>query len=124
MATAATGVDLEVLGERLRSTRKKRGLTLQQVSEATGVSVATLSRIERKDLKDLESKTLMRVTEWLGTQVEVLASPRASEPEKSTPDIVDLHLRADKNLDKAMAIALSNLFRAAYEQVARRQKRG
>jgi len=35
-----------VLGERLRLLRKERGLTLRQVSEATGLSVALLSQIE------------------------------------------------------------------------------
>ena len=110
------GVDLEVLSQRLRAIRKKRGLTLQQLWQATGVSVPTLSRIERKDLKDIESRTLMRLTEWMGTEVEVLsASPRVAQPENKTPDLVDLHLRADPNLDKATAKALSELFRNAYE---------
>jgi transcriptional regulator with XRE-family HTH domain len=35
------------LGERLRYLRHRRGETLEQVSEATGLSVAMLSRIER-----------------------------------------------------------------------------
>ena len=38
--------------------------------------------------------------------------------ESSTPDAVELHLRADKNLDSKTAELLIKMFRAAYTQAA------
>src|SRR3954451_3077911 len=37
---------LEAVGPRLRALRRQRGATLAQLSEATGISVSTLSRLE------------------------------------------------------------------------------
>jgi transcriptional regulator with XRE-family HTH domain len=118
----ADGIDAEWLGERLRKTRRKRGLTLQQVAEETGISVATLSRIERGFYGNLKSDTLVTLTDWMGTEVEKLKKQppqvlRRGRPVESTPDIVELHLRADKKLDRKTAIALGNLFRTVYEQL-------
>jgi transcriptional regulator with XRE-family HTH domain len=43
-----TGLDLvlDAVGPRLRALRQQRGSTLAQLSEATGISVSTLSRLE------------------------------------------------------------------------------
>src|SRR4051795_6589000 len=40
---------LEAVGPRLRALRRQRGATLAQLSEATGISVSTLSRLESGD---------------------------------------------------------------------------
>jgi hypothetical protein len=40
------------------------------------------------------------------------------KPVDATPDVVDIYLRADKNLDKKTAEALSTMFRTAYETLA------
>ena len=37
---------LDAVGPRLRSIRQRRGATLAELSEATGISVSTLSRLE------------------------------------------------------------------------------
>jgi transcriptional regulator with XRE-family HTH domain len=42
---ALSGV-LDAVGPRLRALRQKRGVTLAQLSESTGISVSTLSRLE------------------------------------------------------------------------------
>ena len=36
-----------IMGERLRTLRQDRGLTLQQVADRTGISIGTLSKVER-----------------------------------------------------------------------------
>ncbi len=48
MDDAAPAVDqvLDAVGPRLRSVRRQRGATLAQLSETTGISVSTLSRLE------------------------------------------------------------------------------
>ncbi|HEY7882561.1 MAG TPA: helix-turn-helix transcriptional regulator, partial [Streptosporangiaceae bacterium] len=37
---------LDAVGPRLRSIRQRRGATLAELSETTGISVSTLSRLE------------------------------------------------------------------------------
>jgi transcriptional regulator with XRE-family HTH domain len=121
------GIDPVSLQERLREVRRKRGLTLQGVAAQTGISVATLSRIERGGGKSLKSDTLVTLSEWLGTEVEMLKKEPSPVLEKGkpvayTPDVVALHLRADKNLDRKTANALANLFRSVYEQLRAQMK--
>jgi hypothetical protein len=40
-------------------------------------------------------------------------------PQEPTPEIVEAHLRADKNLTPDTAAALSELFRVAYTQFSK-----
>jgi len=122
------GIDPEWLGARLHQERQKRGLTLQDVSAETGISVATLSRIERGACKTLKSDTLVILADWMGTEVAMLKKEPQPVVNKGktldhTPDIVELHLRADKHLDRKTATALANLFRSVYEQVTGQMKK-
>lgn len=119
-------IDVVWLGMQLRRTRKKRGLTLQKVSDETKITIATLSRIERGGSKNLKASTLVTLSDWIGTPAKHLAgrdqpiaTPKRSVGE--TPDIVELHLRADKKLKRETAMALAHLFRTAYEHYRRLQ---
>ena len=111
--------DIGWIVEKLRRTRKERGLTLHEVFDQTGVPVPTLSRIERGAAKDLKSATLIALTHWMGISIEELHKKPSLVMKKGklvneTPDIVELHLRADKNLKADTAAALASLFRTAY----------
>ena len=44
-------------------------------------------------------------------------------PHEATPEIVEAHLRADKNLSPETAKALSELFRVAYAQFSGTKKK-
>lgn len=121
-------IDQEWLGTQLRQIRKERKLTLQDVHDQTGISVATLSRIERSETQNLKSDTLVTLTDWMGTEVEKLKKERPPVTHRgkvldSTPDIVELHLRADKKLDRKTATALADLFRSVYNQLAQQIKK-
>jgi transcriptional regulator with XRE-family HTH domain len=123
----AESIDIVRLGERLRRVRDRRGLTLRQVADATKISIPTLSRIERGGANELESGTLLALSEWLGTSVEKLADkslpqPPGAEGALETPDVVELYLRADKKLNKKTAEALAHMFRTAYETVAQQNQ--
>jgi transcriptional regulator with XRE-family HTH domain len=118
----AQSIDPELLGQHLRRVRKKRELTLQEVSAETGISVATLSRVERDQAKTVNSDTLLRLSEWMETDLELLVNEPQSGSER-TPDVVELHLRADKKLNKETATALANLFRTVYEQLTEQMKK-
>jgi transcriptional regulator with XRE-family HTH domain len=115
----ADAIDFEWIGERLLAVRKRRDMTLEEVSAATGISVPTLSRIERGASKGLQSETLIKISDWMGTSVRLWKKAAAVD---STPDVVELHLRADKHLDQQTADALAHLFRTAYNQLSRKQK--
>jgi DNA-binding XRE family transcriptional regulator len=65
---AKTVVDL---GARLHELRKRRRLTLQEISTLTGVSASTVSKIERNDLSPTFS-TLERIARGLGVELVTL----------------------------------------------------
>jgi len=119
-------VDVERLGKRLRRVRKERELTLEQLSNETRISVATLSRVERGGSKEIDSGTLVQLCRWLGVQSEDFRL--GAEPPKipgrkaapaNTPEAVELYLRADKNLDQRAAALLAEMFKAAYLKLAK-----
>lgn len=124
----ADRIDIARLGERLRRVRTRRGLTLRQVADATKISIPTLSRIERGAANEIESDTLLALSEWLGDPVESLADKpvpqvaRKKEPVE-TPDRVELYLRADKKLSKKTATALAHMFRTAYDTLVEQQEK-
>jgi DNA-binding XRE family transcriptional regulator len=125
------------LGEYVRRKRQDEKLSLRQVAMKIGVSAATLSRIEN-GIGMPDSATLARLAAWLGIPLERLmrgsfmsgAEPCAAAgsgpepviyyPTEPVPDIVEAHLRADRNLKPETARALAELFRVAYKQFASR----
>ena len=114
--------DLAGFGKRLREVRAKRNLTLKDVFTETEISVPTLSRIERAEAKEIESKTLFVLATWANLDLDFFQGKqrtrRGLKSSTSTPDAVELHLRADKNLDSRAAELLIKMFRAAYDQAA------
>lgn len=63
-----------MLGESLRSMRLKRGLSLEALSRASGLSRSGISKIERGEAVPSTS-SLSRITEALGTSFAALVSP-------------------------------------------------
>jgi len=104
------------------------GLSLRDVADKTGVSASTLSRIENGTGKP-DADNIARLTSWLNMPMERVLSGRHPDsdeapaviyyPHESTPEIVEAHLRADRNLTPETANALSELFRVAYTQFSR-----
>jgi transcriptional regulator with XRE-family HTH domain len=113
------------LGRAIRRKREEQGLSLRDVADETNVSASTLSRIENGTGKP-DADNIARLTSWLNVPVERIMSGRGSDgdeatavvyfPQESTPEIVEAHLRADRNLTPETAKALSELFRVAYQQ--------
>jgi transcriptional regulator with XRE-family HTH domain len=124
-------VRIEDLGSLIKEKRKKEGLTLEQAAIQSGVSAPTLSRWERQEFiiqknYQPDTRTLGLIVKWLGVSLDrvvsvdippVMHSVIHHEGD-SVPDIVEAHLRADKNLNGKTAAALNRLFRVAYEQFA------
>ena len=122
--TSKSLVNTVELGRAIRRKREEMGLSLRDVADETGVSASTLSRIENGTGKP-DADNIARLTGWLNMPMERVMSgqPQGSEstavvyfPQEATPDIVEAHLRADRNLTPETAKALSELFRVAYTQ--------
>jgi transcriptional regulator with XRE-family HTH domain len=114
------------LGRAIRRKREDLGLSLRDVANETQVSASTLSRIENGTGKP-DADNIARLTSWLNMPMERVMGGRAAEgddaaapvvyfPQEAMPDIVEAHLRADRNLTPETAKALSELFRVAYQQ--------
>jgi transcriptional regulator with XRE-family HTH domain len=74
------------LGEKVKTLREKRGMNQKQVAESSGISPATVSRIESGLIKELKSDALKRLSEALGVTVDYLSD----RTNKLTPsDIID-----------------------------------
>jgi len=102
---------------------------LRDVAAKTSVSASTLSRIENGTGKP-DADNIARLTAWLDVPMERILSgrdPQAAEeskaviyyPQEPVPEIVEAHLRADRNLTPETAAALSELFRVAYTQFSK-----
>jgi len=60
------------LGEKVRRMREKLGMNQKQLAEASGITQATISRIESGQVKELKSEALKRLAKALGITVDYL----------------------------------------------------
>jgi transcriptional regulator with XRE-family HTH domain len=118
------------LGRAIKRRREELGLSLRDVADVTNVSASTLSRIENGTGKP-DADNIARLTSWLDMPVDRVmkkqgegdaVEPVIYYPHEATPEIVEAHLRADKNLSPETAKALSELFRVAYQQFSTPKK--
>lgn len=121
-------LDTAELGRAVKRRREELRLSLRDVADETGVSASTLSRIENGTGKP-DSDNIARLSAWLDMPIDRLMTKKSEEvepviyyPHEATPEIVEAHLRADKNLNAETAQALSELFRVAYKQFSVPQK--
>lgn len=125
----AEGIDVVRLGRLVRRKRQKKNLSLRELADQLELKIPTLSRIERGASKDLSSATLVALSEWLGKDwIELREQKpksivRSGKAVEEVPDIVDVYLRADKNLNQETAHALSLLFRTAYENLLKTHRK-
>jgi transcriptional regulator with XRE-family HTH domain len=112
------------LGRAIKRRREELSLSLRDVADVTLVSASTLSRIENGTGKP-DADNIARLTSWLDMPVDRVMKKNGNQeaiepviyyPHEATPEIVEAHLRADKNLTPETAKALSELFRVAYIQ--------
>ncbi len=124
-------ISTEELGRAIKRRREELKLSLRDVADKTGVSASTLSRIENGTGKP-DADNIARLTDWLDMPIDrVMKKKGKSEtvepviyyPHEATPEIVEAHLRADKNLSEETANALSELFRVAYSQFSNPNKK-
>lgn len=112
--------DYQLIRDRLIKTRKRTRITLRQAGQKIGVSAATLSRFER-GAGNPDLPTIDRLIDWLELDRSAVFAPPAkgTRRDPGTPEQVEVLLRADRNLDPGTAMALSNLFKAAYQELSK-----
>lgn len=113
------------LGKAIKRRREELKLSLRDVGDLTEVSASTLSRIENGTGRP-DADNIARLTKWLDIPVDRLMTHNSDNvepviyyPQEKTPEIIEAHLRADKNLTPETANALSELFRVAYHQFSK-----
>ena len=120
-------INTSELGRAIKRRREELAMSLRDVADATEVSASTLSRIENGTGKP-DADNIARLTSWLDMPVDRVMKKQGTAdnveavvyyPHEATPEIVEAHLRADKNLTPETAKALSELFRVAYTQFSK-----
>jgi transcriptional regulator with XRE-family HTH domain len=100
------------LGSVLRSRRRGLKLSLRELAELTGVSLNTLSRVERGHVPDL--RNFQRIVDWLG----VPASTFLEQPSQETTELIAMQLRADRRLSSKAASEISQQVESLYRSHA------
>jgi transcriptional regulator with XRE-family HTH domain len=113
------------LGEKVRQTREKLGMNQKQLAEASGITQATISRIESGQVKELKSEALKRLAKALGITVDYLVD----KTDRLTPnDIVRSDLTAQyifRGYEKLSATGreqLKNFVRFLEEQEEKKER--
>lgn len=116
-----SAIDPELLAARIRAKRRSSNLSLRAAAKHLDISPATLSRVESgTHLPDREN--LLKLARWAQVPLETGSRARTRdvhEPNASTLEAVELHLRADKRLAEDDAEMLVEILRTAYERLAR-----
>src|SRR5258706_1287989 len=112
----------------IKAKRRKDRVGLREAADISGVSPSTLSRLERGISSSLpDTDTLTKIANWLNISLEEIlhqkkTSKTSADLGLSTPEAVEIHLRADKNLTPETAKALSDMFGIIYKEFIERGK--
>jgi len=74
------------LGEKIRSLRKQRGLSLEQLAELTVSSKSYIWELENKDNPKPSAEKIARIAEVLKVTTEFFMNDRITEPAPSEED--------------------------------------
>ena len=92
---------LEDLGRLVLAKRTEQNLGIRAAAREVGISHATLARVEKGFLPDLENYEKIR--RWLGVDAEVVSKTPAGS------DIPQVHFRREKTATSATAAALARM---------------
>lgn len=84
------------LGPTLRTARRRQHMSLRDLADLIGVSVNTLSRVERGQMPDL--KNYQRIVEWLDVPADTFLETDEQGASPDTLDLVLRHFRSDAAL--------------------------
>ena len=110
-------ISLELLRQKLKEKIGPRGI--RETAAEIGVSPATLSRLLRGHVPDIE--TFTRLCRWLRVEPSQVLRVQNEETAPSQP-IMSMHFRRKKTVDKKTAAALTDLILAAHRAIVHTQK--
>lgn len=102
--------NISQLGVLLRQRRRERRRSLRDLADEIGVSLNTLSRVERGHVPDLVN--FQRIVDWLDVPADAFLEPASSEA--SIPEVIARHLRADPRLTDEDAERIAELVEDMY----------
>ena len=108
----------------IKAKKREEELGVRKAAKECGVDPSTLSRLERGAYSTLpDGATLEKLADWLDTSVgELLGGRENPKGQNTVPEVVEVHLRADKNLPPKTAKALADMFKVLYDQATKNQK--
>lgn len=98
----------------LKQRRTSRRLSLRDLSTEIGVSLNTLSRVERGHVPDL--KNFHRIVEWLDVPADSFFSDGSNRI--PTPEAIARHLRSDRALSADDAAQIARVVEEMYRELA------
>lgn len=118
-------VDPVELAKRVKAKRNSEGLSARAAAKLLGMSAATISRVETGEHLP-ERDHLLRLADWasvpLGASTRAMRNDLVHGHSASTIEAVELHLRADENLNPDDADLLVQLVRTAYDRMSTKKK--
>lgn len=105
--------DFRAFQRALAATMRARGMNWKAVSEETGISQSTLSRMASGRQPDAASLTALSA--WSGLNPVDFYERRQSDPEPIA--LIGALFRSDPRLDEGGASALEAIIQAAYERL-------
>lgn len=103
-------LDLSELPAEIRRVRKARHLSLKDMEKETGVSAATLSRLER-EAGVPEIQVIHKLATWLGVSVRTAGKEAPTvKTDEDLNRVIAVHLRANKKLPAEVARAIIDSF--------------
>ncbi|MFI2281940.1 helix-turn-helix domain-containing protein [Nocardia beijingensis] len=121
------------LGERLRSVRKRSGLTQRELAQSSGVSLSLIRKIEQGERDDTRIQTLRRLAVAMGCPLSALLGPTPGRPEngggelwlptrQALASIADGHAAetpAERSMNESLVAAVKLYHDNEYEQLSR-----
>lgn len=101
-------ITLETMGQRLAAKRGSHGI--RETAKEIGISPATLSRVERGNMPDLQ--TFKRICDWLEIDPGTVLGSKTVSSRAGMPPI-SVHFKKDSTLTKETAKDLAYLVLAA-----------
>lgn len=108
-----TRFDVEALYSALDQERQTRNMTWRAVSQATGVSASTLTRMSQGRRPDLDG--MAALVDWSGLSANSFVRSSRATPSASTIAKVTAIFRADRDLPEDAVQRLTELVQHAYE---------
>lgn len=105
-------------GERVRDCRKQKGITLEEIEEATGLSNSNLSKIERnRTSPSLDAAVL--ISDFLNEPLDYLAKGivKYNEPDPDIKDLINSYKLLNKDNQHALKTYMSFLISTVQEKM-------